>query len=346
MINYSGLTPEPLPTYSQGGRAFVWNPAGQEIGSSAYDTRLLFAGADYVRQTGMYDMRNRFYQTGLNRFAQPDPIGFAGDATNLYRYCGNDPVNCTDASGLSGTPEKDDPKARPKSEVGNQSNNPLQRMTGLGGGDWIGNARGLSYNDINDLGAWGRDLNNTLAFGNNLAFRNPDGSTVLRADPQSNIIGVMGFGAPHCVGNPALIQLVIVRGGSTVDCFHLDITIGQLANRGYGGATLIGYSLGGVSIVDAASRFPSMQFNLIGIDPVRVGTRGNEPIQLPSNVVSATNYYQQNPHFWGNLGGNPFIGTPYASSTIAPQNYNFTGDPDFNHNNIVRKVADYIVGGQ
>jgi hypothetical protein len=31
---------------------------------------------------------------------QPDPIGFKGDASNLYRYCGNDWANRTDPMGL------------------------------------------------------------------------------------------------------------------------------------------------------------------------------------------------------------------------------------------------------
>lgn len=36
----------------------------------------------------------------LGRFLQPDPIGFKGDASNLYRYCGNDWANKTDPMGL------------------------------------------------------------------------------------------------------------------------------------------------------------------------------------------------------------------------------------------------------
>ena len=36
----------------------------------------------------------------LGRFIQPDPIGFKGDASNLYRYCGNDWANRTDPTGL------------------------------------------------------------------------------------------------------------------------------------------------------------------------------------------------------------------------------------------------------
>ena len=48
----------------------------------------------------MYDLRNRFYSPDLGRFLQPDPIGFKGDGSNLYRYCGNDWANRTDPMGL------------------------------------------------------------------------------------------------------------------------------------------------------------------------------------------------------------------------------------------------------
>jgi len=50
---------------------------------------------------------NRFYDTGLGRFLQPDPIGPAAyrkmdpQSLNLYAYVGNDPVNHTDPLGLA-----------------------------------------------------------------------------------------------------------------------------------------------------------------------------------------------------------------------------------------------------
>ena len=53
-------------------------------------------------QIGLYDMRNRVYSPTLQRFMQPDPIGFAGDPANLYRYCGNNGTNVVDDNGLSG----------------------------------------------------------------------------------------------------------------------------------------------------------------------------------------------------------------------------------------------------
>lgn len=43
----------------------------------------------------------------MGRFLQPDPIGFKGDASNLYRYCGNDWANKTDPMGLLGGTDYD-----------------------------------------------------------------------------------------------------------------------------------------------------------------------------------------------------------------------------------------------
>jgi RHS repeat-associated protein len=81
------------PTFYDG-----WD--NERFGGSAYDPRFLFAGSQYLPETGLYDMRNRFYSPTLNRFLQTDPIGFAGDALNLYRYCGDDPVDHSDPMGL------------------------------------------------------------------------------------------------------------------------------------------------------------------------------------------------------------------------------------------------------
>ena len=40
------------------------------------------------------------YQPELGRFLQPDPKEFEAGDYNLYRYCGNDPINKTDPTGL------------------------------------------------------------------------------------------------------------------------------------------------------------------------------------------------------------------------------------------------------
>lgn len=85
-------------TYGFAGNVFIYNATGGT--QSTTDNRFLFTGRDYMPETGVYDFRNRFYLPGIGRFLQPDPIGFDGDDTNLYRYCGGDPVNFIDPVGL------------------------------------------------------------------------------------------------------------------------------------------------------------------------------------------------------------------------------------------------------
>ena len=101
----------------------------ERFGGSVYDTRFLFAGSQYLPETGLYDMRNRFYSPTLNRFLQTDPIGFAGDALNLYRYCGNDPVDRSDPMGLV-------------DESANEGSH--SSLTSFDHGDWVKGSDGLS----------------------------------------------------------------------------------------------------------------------------------------------------------------------------------------------------------
>ena len=98
-------------------------------------------------------------------------------------------------------------------------------------------------------------------------------------------------------------------------------------------------------MVNDAAAFSSLSFSIIGIDPVRIGIPGGS-IPLSANVVSATDYYQQNPHDYG-LGptGNSFIGTPFSSQYINVSNYNYTGDLSYSHGSIVGKVTPLILGG-
>src|SRR5579884_1648043 len=50
--------------------------------------------------TGLYYLRNRYYNPMLGRFLSPDPIGIAG-GINLYAYTFDDPMSWVDRLGLS-----------------------------------------------------------------------------------------------------------------------------------------------------------------------------------------------------------------------------------------------------
>ena len=102
MFRHDPMRPpcDPMDPTLSGAPTFYDEWDNERFGGSVYDTRFLFAGSQYLPETGLYDMRNRFYSPTLNRFLQTDPIGFAGDALNLYRYCGDDPVDRTDPTGL------------------------------------------------------------------------------------------------------------------------------------------------------------------------------------------------------------------------------------------------------
>jgi RHS repeat-associated protein len=93
--------------YDLYGKPSIYNSGGTLISFSAsLGTRDLFSGERFVPELGLYDLRNRFMLPDLGRFLQPDPIGFKSDASNLYRYCGNDWASKTDPMGLDVTPDQ------------------------------------------------------------------------------------------------------------------------------------------------------------------------------------------------------------------------------------------------
>ena len=99
--------------------------AGNEPPTSAAWNRFMYTGREWIAELGIYDYRHRYYNPELGRFLQTDPIGlqtegaklsaaqkalfspggvapeaFTTSEMNLYRYCGDDPVNKTDPMGL------------------------------------------------------------------------------------------------------------------------------------------------------------------------------------------------------------------------------------------------------
>src|ERR1700730_6810598 len=87
--------------YDLHGAPIFYNASNTQISASAYNVRHLFTGQQWYKEIGAYDLRHRFYSPDIGRFLQADPSGFSGDATNLYRYCGNNPLKGRDPGGLT-----------------------------------------------------------------------------------------------------------------------------------------------------------------------------------------------------------------------------------------------------
>ena len=90
-------------TYDAFGQPTIsdWSGGNVRSASSAgIGNCFMFTGREYLSELGIYDYRNRFYHPGLGRFLQGDPIGFGGGDSNLFRYCGGNPVNRSDPTGM------------------------------------------------------------------------------------------------------------------------------------------------------------------------------------------------------------------------------------------------------
>jgi RHS repeat-associated protein len=112
-------------SYDAFGQPTVTDYWGYVRAGSIHENRFMFTGREWIKELGIYDYRNRFYHPGLGRFLQSDPLGlqtegvkltagekalfspggtapeaFGSSETNLYRYCGDDPVDRSDPMGL------------------------------------------------------------------------------------------------------------------------------------------------------------------------------------------------------------------------------------------------------
>jgi RHS repeat-associated protein len=59
----------------------------------------MFTSREWLADVQLCDYRNRLYDPDTGRFMQSDPLGFGAGDANLFRYCGNDPVNGSDPMG-------------------------------------------------------------------------------------------------------------------------------------------------------------------------------------------------------------------------------------------------------
>ncbi len=69
-------------------------------GTGYIDEAFAFTGRWFDKQSGLQNNLNRWYDPSIGRWLSEDPIGFAGDPSNVYRPMGNAPTVFTDPSGL------------------------------------------------------------------------------------------------------------------------------------------------------------------------------------------------------------------------------------------------------
>jgi len=66
----------------------------------AVTTLFAFTARPFDQDTGLQNNLNRWYDAEVGRWLSEDPIGFARGDTNLRQYCGNNPTNKIDPTGL------------------------------------------------------------------------------------------------------------------------------------------------------------------------------------------------------------------------------------------------------
>ncbi len=87
--------------------AVVYHTAYTAFGAKVSESgtggdRYGFTAREHDTDTGQRNHRYRSVDLVLDKWTQPDPIGFAAGDTNLYRYVGNSPTNYVDAFGETG----------------------------------------------------------------------------------------------------------------------------------------------------------------------------------------------------------------------------------------------------
>jgi RHS repeat-associated protein len=80
---------------------YKYSPFGElESSTATVDQPLRYMARELDSSTGLYYVRNRWYDPVLSRWLSEDPIGLAG-GINSYAYVDNDPINFVDPNGTS-----------------------------------------------------------------------------------------------------------------------------------------------------------------------------------------------------------------------------------------------------
>jgi len=98
LTNTAGAVQERY-TYSAFGKVNIFDAAFATRATSSCSVTRTFTGQVLDSETGLMLYRNRVYHPTLGRFVQRDPIGYAAEDENLYRYVGNRANTMIDAVG-------------------------------------------------------------------------------------------------------------------------------------------------------------------------------------------------------------------------------------------------------
>jgi len=89
-----------VATYSYDAFGNIISETGDETLNSLNPYR--FTSRVWDKESGLYYYRARYYDANTGRFTQKDPLrSELREGNNLYVYCGNNPVNRVDPSGLA-----------------------------------------------------------------------------------------------------------------------------------------------------------------------------------------------------------------------------------------------------
>jgi RHS repeat-associated protein len=90
--------------YDPYGSASFLDAAWAPLPSSAYQWVYTHQGGRLDTISGLYSFRTRNYSPSLQRWIEPDPIGYMGHETNLYRYLRDNPLTTVDPLGKEPRP--------------------------------------------------------------------------------------------------------------------------------------------------------------------------------------------------------------------------------------------------
>jgi RHS repeat-associated protein len=71
-----------------------------EVNPESVDVVFGFTGRAYDEATGLQNNLNRWYDANVGRWISEDPVGFAVEDANVYRYVGNSAIAYVDTDGL------------------------------------------------------------------------------------------------------------------------------------------------------------------------------------------------------------------------------------------------------